>query len=140
MLPCSPTRVSRTPLPVLSAVTTSGGGGAGVGVALGARVGREVGVAGLDPHAARPTAAMAIPMMVSFMSPFTHSTGARPPRLHPRKCVESPPRFASVLILPCRTLDDSGRRPAKDVPPLARVAVCRSLHSLPTPQGGRGVG
>src|ERR1700688_522023 len=141
MLPFSPARVSRQVVPVRSAVTTSGGGGAGVGegvgtgVAVGPRVGRAVGVAGLDPHAARPTAAMAVPMMVSFMSPFTHSTGTRPPRLHPRKCVERPPRFASVLIQPRRTLDDSRRRPPKDVPPSTRVAVACSLHSPPHAQG-----
>jgi hypothetical protein len=45
----------------------------GVGVA-----GRAVGPAGLDPHAATPTAAIAAPMMsVSFMLTFTHSTGTR---------------------------------------------------------------
>jgi len=105
MLPSSPTRVSCTAAPVLSAVTTSGGAGTGVGegvatgVAVGARVGRAVGVPGLDPHAARPTAAIAVPMMVvSFMSPFTHSTGTRHPRLHPRKCVERPPRQDSSVF------------------------------------------
>src|ERR1700688_2878191 len=83
MLPSSRTRLSCTAAPeAFRAVTTSGGGGArvgdgaGTGVAVGAGVEATVfavvGVtlrATVDPHAARPTAAIAVPMMdVRFMS------------------------------------------------------------------------
>ena len=63
-------------------VTTGGAGGAGVGdgvgegVVVGDGVGLAAGVVELGPQAARPTAAIAEPMMVvRFMSAFTHSTG-----------------------------------------------------------------
>jgi hypothetical protein len=101
----------------------------GVGVGAGVAVAVGVGAVAVEPHAARPTAAIAVPMMVvSFMSAaapplhrpsswpvqdpsctpsrthdgcHTHSTGTRHRRLHPRKCVESPPsgdRSCSAVV------------------------------------------
>lgn len=71
--------------------------GAGVAVGVGATVGdgdagRAVGVS-VEPHAARPTAAIVVLMMVvSFMSVCLHPCNAnRDQRLHPRKCVERSP-------------------------------------------------
>src|ERR1022692_576438 len=107
MLPFSPTRLSCTEVAEFPpAVTTSGGGGTGVGdgvgtgVAVGAgvevTVGAGVGVtlgATVDPHAARPRAAIAVPVMVvRFMSASTHSNGNTSQQLHPRKCVKHAPR------------------------------------------------
>src|SRR6202035_2675766 len=61
------------------------------GATASARVGRAVGgTTAVEPHAPRPTMAIAVLMMaVSFMA-ATHSTRTRHSGLHPRKCVESP--------------------------------------------------
>src|ERR1022692_2601376 len=125
MLPFSPTRLSCTPFPVPRAVNTSGGGGAGVGtgvgeeagmgVAVGATVGRAGAVTGLDPHAAMPTAAIAVPMMVVSFMAATHSTGARHQQLHPRQ------RRRTFLF---RRIAEPGR---------GRVIHRRSLASLMRP-------
>jgi hypothetical protein len=112
-------------------VGTGDGAGVGVAVGVGAPVGVGVGVAGravvgvaVDPHAARPAATIAAPMMVmSFMSTFTHSTRTRRERLHPGKCVER--------ALP--VIDELSRRDDARIPYIAGGLGCPSSLSRSLP-------